>query len=183
MNCVWIKWYVNMVKADMTKYCNDYTHGPYRAFTCTKLLGFLFLCITLRNNMSWFKGKSVISQIKTIMYHSMYSLMLNFILRYEIVEYNNCIQISLIHVDVVEPYYTVLKNIALHGYKSKLWNVIVMTPNEALFKHKIYHDDVIKWKHFPRYWPFVWESTGHRWILLTKASDAELWCFRWSAPE
>ena len=20
-----------------------------------------------------------------------------------------------------------------------------------------YHDDVIKWKHFPRYWPFVWE--------------------------
>ena len=19
-----------------------------------------------------------------------------------------------------------------------------------------YHDDVIKWKHFPRYWPFVW---------------------------
>ena len=23
------------------------------------------------------------------------------------------------------------------------------------------HDDVIKWKHFPRYWPFVWEI--HRW--------------------
>ena len=21
--------------------------------------------------------------------------------------------------------------------------------------HKYYHDDVIKWKHFPRYWPFV----------------------------
>ena len=21
---------------------------------------------------------------------------------------------------------------------------------------KLYHDDVIKWKHFPRYWPFVW---------------------------
>ena len=29
------------------------------------------------------------------------------------------------------------------------------------------HDDVIKWKHFMRYWPFV----------RTKASDAELWCF------
>ena len=29
------------------------------------------------------------------------------------------------------------------------------------------HDDVIKWKHFPRYWPFV----------ATKTSDAELWCF------
>ena len=23
------------------------------------------------------------------------------------------------------------------------------------------------------------ESTGHRWIPLTKASDAELWCFHW----
>ena len=21
----------------------------------------------------------------------------------------------------------------------------------------LYHDDVIKWKHLPRYWPFVWE--------------------------
>ena len=27
------------------------------------------------------------------------------------------------------------------------------------------------------------ESTGHRWIPLTKVSDAELWCFLWSAPE
>ena len=27
------------------------------------------------------------------------------------------------------------------------------------------------------------ESTGHRWIPLTIASDAELWCFLWSAPE
>ena len=43
------------------------------------------------------------------------------------------------------------------------------------------HDDVIKGKCFPRYWPFV--SGIHRWILLTKASDAELWCFLWSAPE
>ena len=27
------------------------------------------------------------------------------------------------------------------------------------------------------------ESTGDRWIPLTKASDAELWWFLWSAPE
>ena len=27
------------------------------------------------------------------------------------------------------------------------------------------------------------ESTGHRWIPSTKASDAELWCFLWSVPE
>ena len=28
-----------------------------------------------------------------------------------------------------------------------------------------------------------WEFTGPRWIPRTKASDAELWCFLWSAPE
>ena len=28
-----------------------------------------------------------------------------------------------------------------------------------------------------------WEFTGHRWIPRTKASDAELWCFHWSAPK
>ena len=27
------------------------------------------------------------------------------------------------------------------------------------------------------------EFTGHRWIPLTKASDAKLWCFLWSACE
>ena len=27
------------------------------------------------------------------------------------------------------------------------------------------------------------EFTGHRWIPLTKASDAELWCFLWSTAE
>ena len=43
------------------------------------------------------------------------------------------------------------------------------------------HDDVIKWKHFPCYWPFV--RGIHRWIALTKASDVELWCFLWSASE
>ena len=43
------------------------------------------------------------------------------------------------------------------------------------------HDDILKWKHFPRYWPLCGEFTGHRWIPRTKASDAELWCFLWSA--
>ena len=31
--------------------------------------------------------------------------------------------------------------------------------------------------------PLWGEFTGHRWIPLAKASDAGLWCFRWSAPE
>ena len=43
-----------------------------------------------------------------------------------------------------------------------------------------YHDDVIKWKHFPRNWPFVRGIHRPRWIPHTKASDAELWCFLWS---
>ena len=32
-----------------------------------------------------------------------------------------------------------------------------------------YHGDVIKWKHFPRYWPFVQGFTSHRWFPQTKA--------------
>ena len=31
--------------------------------------------------------------------------------------------------------------------------------------------------------PLCGEITGHRLIPLTKASDAELWCFLWSSPE
>ena len=34
------------------------------------------------------------------------------------------------------------------------------------------HDDVTKYKYFPR----------HRWLPITKASDSELWCSLWSAP-
>ena len=45
------------------------------------------------------------------------------------------------------------------------------------------HDNVIKWKPF-RVTGHLWgESTGHQWIPLTNASDAELWNFFWSAPE
>ena len=42
------------------------------------------------------------------------------------------------------------------------------------------HDDVIKWKYFPRYWPFV---RGIHRSSHTKASDDELWCSLSSAPE
>ena len=49
--------------------------------------------------------------------------------------------------------------------------------------NRIVHDDVIKWKHFPRYWPLpicAGNSSVAGWIPRTKASDAELWCFLWS---
>ena len=42
------------------------------------------------------------------------------------------------------------------------------------------HDYVIKWKHFPCYWLFLWGI--HQWIPSQKAIDVELWCFLWSAP-
>ena len=44
-------------------------------------------------------------------------------------------------------------------------------------------DDVIKWKHFPCYWPFVWGI--HRSLMNppTKTSDAELWCILSIVPE
>ena len=49
--------------------------------------------------------------------------------------------------------------------------------------HFALHDDVIKWKYFPRYWPFV--RGMHRSPVNSppKASDAELWCFLSSASE
>ena len=43
-----------------------------------------------------------------------------------------------------------------------------------------FHDDVIKWKYFPCYWPFA--RGIHRWIPLTKASDAERWSVSSSLP-
>ena len=42
------------------------------------------------------------------------------------------------------------------------------TINLRLFKCFHYHGNVIKWKHFPRYWPFVRESTRHRYFSLQR---------------
>ena len=62
-----------------------------------------------------------------------------------------------------------------------LFNIsITQSPNSTNASRL--HDDVIIWKHLPRYWPLCGEFTGNRWIPLTKAGDAELWCFLWSAP-
>ena len=42
------------------------------------------------------------------------------------------------------------------------------------------HDDIIKWKQYLRYWPFMRGIHRHRWIPLTKASDADHCYFLWS---
>ena len=39
----------------------------------------------------------------------------------------------------------------------------------------------MKWKHFPRYWPFLRGIHRSPVNSRIKASDAELWCFLWSA--
>ena len=55
------------------------------------------------------------------------------------------------------------------------------TANSLAEDLEFIHDHVIKRKDVPCYWSFV--RGIHRWILLTKASDGELWCFLWPAPE
>ena len=61
--------------------------------------------------------------------------------------------------------------------RNSVWSLALWSRNHFIAAH----DDVIKWKHFLSYWPFVRGITGHRWIPHKKASDAELWCFLWSA--
>ena len=46
-----------------------------------------------------------------------------------------------------------------------------------------FHDDVIKWGHFPRYWPFVWGIHRSPVNSPHRGQWAELNCFLWSAPE
>ena len=65
------------------------------------------------------------------------------------------------------------------GPQYKVVHVLVLSTycTELVNGCKYRHDDVIKWKHFPRYWPFERGIHRSRWIPRTKASDAELWCF------
>ena len=45
------------------------------------------------------------------------------------------------------------------------------------------HDDVLKWEHFPRYWPFVRGICRSSVVPRTKASNTELWLFLRCTPE
>ena len=72
-----------------------------------------------------------------------------------------------------------------------LWQLVASVPVKQLYMciingmplvHGLSYNDVIKWKHFSRYWPFVRGIHRSRWNPLTKVSDAELWCFLWSTP-
>ena len=54
------------------------------------------------------------------------------------------------------------------------WIPVTRTVGVPLLLVLTNHDDVIKWKHFPRYWPFVREIHRSPVNSHTKASDAEL---------
>ena len=51
----------------------------------------------------------------------------------------------------LETFYFLSNDLLNMEYCERYWNqeIVVSAINE-------FHDDVIKWKHFPRYWPFVW---------------------------
>ena len=61
------------------------------------------------------------------------------------------------------------------GFGSDLWLVriiILFTSMMTSWNGSIFHITG----------PLCREFIGHRWIPLTKASDAELWCYPWSTP-
>ena len=86
--------------------------------------------------------------------------------------------LRIIHSSVVSMYLWTYQP----GHGSFISNEIIIVSHEERSHLRLqYHDDAIRWKHFPRYWHFV-RGISDRWISLTKAGDEELWCFLWSAP-
>ena len=64
----------------------------------------------------------------------------------------------------------------LHGRNESMANIINCHTTWI-------HDAVIKWKHSPRYWPFLLGIHRSQVNTLTKVSNVELCCFLWFAPE
>ena len=73
------------------------------------------------------------------------------------------------------------------GQNMKIWGFSV--ERQAICVHTRY-DDVIKWKHFPRYWPFVrgihqWPvNSPHKcqWINLNKRLSKQSWGWWFETP-
>ena len=41
-------------------------------------------------------------------------------------------------------------------FQADITMITMSTGSILLLVVLLYHDDILKWKHFPRYWPFVW---------------------------
>ena len=75
------------------------------------------------------------------------------------------------HVNNVMFYHTIMSNTSFQS----VWHAhtfcftCTYTPTrQHTYRFEWSHNDVIKWKHFPRYWPLCREFTGDRWIPHTK---------------
>ena len=66
---------------------------------------------------------------------------------------------------------------ALTRYKLTVLCSIIYALNTPINQHQMETFSAL-----PETWK-IREFTGHQWIPLTKASDAELWCFLWSPRE
>ena len=93
--------------------------------------------------------------------------------------------------------------VCMYSYRISVWNaycwsiamlmiskILLNFILSSLPKRKNWHlkecidyDDAVKWKHFPRYWPFV--RGIHRASVDSphKTSESKRWYFLWSAPE
>ena len=76
-------------------------------------------------------------------------------------------------------------NTAKQGTKTRGYPrdiLYIKTTSYSIFPLLCQHDDVIKWKHFPRYWPFV--RRIHRWPETSpyKGEWRGALMFLWSSP-
>ena len=67
-------------------------------------------------------------------------------------------------------------------------DLIITLPNGCIYHLNLYITVMYmmtssNWNIFRDTGPLCGKFTGHGWIPITKASDAELWCFLWSAPD
>ena len=77
-----------------------------------------------------------------------YSWWTRVIVLYDFTYHQNTLSILRLHM-VTTPYHTHISYIyILHDAK-------IVCHVSQCFRQEIFHDDVIKWKHFPRNWPFV----------------------------
>ena len=108
--------------------------------------------------------------------------------------HGNVLSVTRCHLSVMTPHITDILTVS-----STAWSYPIMYAKYQNCRHILRHDnsvencrwdkssphdDVIEWKHFLRYWPFV--RGIHRSPVNsphTKASDVELWRFLWSTAE
>ena len=70
-----------------------------------------------------------------------------------------------------------------HAFILKTKNVLILS-TPAQFRIHMINTSYAWWRHQMETFSALLAlciTTGHRWIPRTKASDAELWCFLWSA--